>query len=190
MSLVQCPAHDNLRRPRHVSAVRELSYGRPNQPDGAVLSAARAGLRRLLPGSVAGVREAGAHLHRVRVLLIVFDVLGRACAPLLRNDQGSAQSRRQQPGVRDRQQRRISAAALPAARRARDGIEPAANVAEVARRKNIPTLVEFFGLALAQRLVSEGRRRPISSSATTCWRRCRTSTTSSAAWRIFSRPMA
>src|SRR5215470_17411136 len=38
------------------------------------------------------------------------------------------------------------------------GIEPAANVAEVARRKNIPTLVEFFGLKLAQRLVSEGRR--------------------------------
>ena len=38
------------------------------------------------------------------------------------------------------------------------GIEPAGNVAEAARRKNIPTLVEFFGLELAQRLVSEGRR--------------------------------
>src|SRR5882724_7882173 len=37
------------------------------------------------------------------------------------------------------------------------GIEPAANVAEVARKKNIPTLVEFFGLGLAQRLASEGR---------------------------------
>jgi hypothetical protein len=37
------------------------------------------------------------------------------------------------------------------------GIEPAANVAEVARRKNIPTLVEFFGLALAKKLVSEGK---------------------------------
>jgi SAM-dependent methyltransferase len=37
------------------------------------------------------------------------------------------------------------------------GIEPAANVAEVARRKNIPTLVEFFGLNVAQRLVSEGK---------------------------------
>ena len=31
-------------------------------------------------------------------------------------------------------------------------------MAEAARRKNIPTLVEFFGLELAQRLVSEGRR--------------------------------
>ena len=37
------------------------------------------------------------------------------------------------------------------------GIEPAANVAAVAQRKNIPTLVEFFGLKLAHRLISEGR---------------------------------
>ena len=36
------------------------------------------------------------------------------------------------------------------------GIEPAANVAEAARRKHVPTLVEFFGLNLARRLVSEG----------------------------------
>ncbi|MCX8157662.1 MAG: class I SAM-dependent methyltransferase [Verrucomicrobiae bacterium] len=38
------------------------------------------------------------------------------------------------------------------------GIEPAANIAQVAREKGIPTLVEFFGLALAQRLAGEGRR--------------------------------
>lgn len=38
------------------------------------------------------------------------------------------------------------------------GIEPAANVAEDARKKNIPTLVEFFGTELAKRLVAEGRR--------------------------------
>jgi len=38
------------------------------------------------------------------------------------------------------------------------GIEPAANVAEAARRKNVPTLVEFFGSVLARRLVSEGKR--------------------------------
>jgi len=38
------------------------------------------------------------------------------------------------------------------------GIEPAANVAEVARGKGIPTLVEFFGKDLADRLVGEGRR--------------------------------
>jgi SAM-dependent methyltransferase len=38
------------------------------------------------------------------------------------------------------------------------GIEPAANVAVAAQQKNIPTLVEFFGLQFAQRLADEGRR--------------------------------
>jgi C-methyltransferase C-terminal domain/Putative zinc binding domain/Methyltransferase domain len=38
------------------------------------------------------------------------------------------------------------------------GIEPAANVAQAAIKKNIPTIVEFFGLELAARLVSAGRR--------------------------------
>ncbi len=38
------------------------------------------------------------------------------------------------------------------------GIEPAANVAEAARRRHVPTLVEFFGTALADRLVAEGKR--------------------------------
>jgi SAM-dependent methyltransferase len=38
------------------------------------------------------------------------------------------------------------------------GIEPAANVAEAARRRNVPSLVEFFGTALADRLVAEGKR--------------------------------
>jgi hypothetical protein len=36
------------------------------------------------------------------------------------------------------------------------GIEPAANVAEVAIRQGVPTRVEFFGRALADQLVSEG----------------------------------
>jgi C-methyltransferase C-terminal domain/Putative zinc binding domain/Methyltransferase domain len=38
------------------------------------------------------------------------------------------------------------------------GIEPAVNVAEAARQKNVPTLTEFFGLELARRLVTEGKR--------------------------------
>src|SRR5271168_4324148 len=38
------------------------------------------------------------------------------------------------------------------------GIEPASNVAAVAREKNIPTIVEFFGTDLARRLVAEGKR--------------------------------
>jgi SAM-dependent methyltransferase len=38
------------------------------------------------------------------------------------------------------------------------GIEPAANVAAAAREKNVPTIVEFFGVDLARRLISEGKR--------------------------------
>ena len=38
------------------------------------------------------------------------------------------------------------------------GVEPAANVAAAAREKNVPTIVEFFGMDFARRLVSEGQR--------------------------------
>jgi SAM-dependent methyltransferase len=42
------------------------------------------------------------------------------------------------------------------------GIEPAQNIARVAiEKKGIPTLAEFFGLALAQRLSAEGRRADV-----------------------------
>lgn len=37
------------------------------------------------------------------------------------------------------------------------GIEPAANVAKVAEEKGVPTLVEFFGVACAENLASEGK---------------------------------
>jgi SAM-dependent methyltransferase len=38
------------------------------------------------------------------------------------------------------------------------GIEPAANVAKVSREKGVPTVVEFFGTRLAQKLVIEGKQ--------------------------------
>ena len=38
------------------------------------------------------------------------------------------------------------------------GIEPAANIAKVAREKDIETIVEFFGSRLAKRLAGEGRQ--------------------------------
>ena len=38
------------------------------------------------------------------------------------------------------------------------GVEPAANVAKVAIDKGIPTRVEFFGVALAEKLAVEGCR--------------------------------
>jgi len=38
------------------------------------------------------------------------------------------------------------------------GIEPAANCAKAAEEKGVPTLVEFFGVALASKLAAEGKR--------------------------------
>jgi C-methyltransferase C-terminal domain/Putative zinc binding domain/Methyltransferase domain len=38
------------------------------------------------------------------------------------------------------------------------GIDPAANVAKAAEERGVPTLVEFFGTQVAERLASEGRR--------------------------------
>lgn len=38
------------------------------------------------------------------------------------------------------------------------GVEPAANVAKVAMEKGVPTLVEFFGVACAQRMVANGQQ--------------------------------
>ena len=45
------------------------------------------------------------------------------------------------------------------------GIEPSGNTAKIAEEKGVPTLVEFFGEALAQRLASEGRRPDLIASA-------------------------
>jgi SAM-dependent methyltransferase len=38
------------------------------------------------------------------------------------------------------------------------GVDPAANVAKAAEERGVPTLVEFFGVDLAERLAGEGRR--------------------------------
>ena len=51
------------------------------------------------------------------------------------------------------------------------GIEPAANVAKVAVAKNVPTLVEFFGVACRTGSPQPGSK-PICCWATTCWRKC------------------
>jgi hypothetical protein len=38
------------------------------------------------------------------------------------------------------------------------GIEPAANIAEVANRQGVPTLVKFFGVPLARELATAGKQ--------------------------------
>ncbi len=84
--------------------------------------------------------------------------MGRACAALLRNDQGRVWRSAPTAGC-SRSPATTATCCSTSCRSACPslGIEPAANVAEVARKKNIPTLVEFFGLKLAQQLASEGK---------------------------------
>ena len=60
------------------------------------------------------------------------------------------------------------------------GIEPAANVAQVAIEKGIPTTVCFFGTATAETIARE-HGLPDLLLEITCWRMCRISTISSAA---------
>ncbi|MCA8880922.1 MAG: methyltransferase domain-containing protein [Rhodobacteraceae bacterium] len=45
------------------------------------------------------------------------------------------------------------------------GIEPSGSVAKAAEEKGVPTLVEFFGTALAKRLAAEGRKPALIASA-------------------------
>jgi hypothetical protein len=45
------------------------------------------------------------------------------------------------------------------------GIEPSGSVAKAAEQKGVPTLVEFFGEALAKRLLAEGKRPDLIASA-------------------------
>ena len=67
------------------------------------------------------------------------------------------------------------------------GIDPAANVAKAAEERGVPTLVAFFGDALARQLVAEGRARATRPRATTCSPRFPTSTTSSPASQMLLR---
>ena len=129
------------------------------QPDGAVLSAARLGLRGLLPRPGRGVRQPARHLHRVRLLLLVLRQLGRAHAPLRGDDLRPLRPRAAQLRGRGGQQRRLPAAALRA--------EAASRCWASSRRRTwprwpstraFPTLVAFFGEALAGELAAEGKQ--------------------------------
>ena len=110
LSVLRGALASHPRRSGDVAAVRELSRRGPTQPDGAVLSLARVGLRAVLSGSGAGVRAARADLHRLRVLLLVFGQLAPPRQGLHRVDGEAVRSRSAEPGHRSRQQRRLSPA--------------------------------------------------------------------------------
>ena len=87
------------------------------QSHGAVLSAARLGVRQLLPRAARGVRRARRDLPRLRLLLVVLRQLGRARARATPSAMiARLRLGREVAGHRDREQRRLPAAALRRAR--------------------------------------------------------------------------
>src|SRR5207302_1259566 len=75
--LRRLPAGD-LRRPRHVAALRELPQRRPARSGRAVLPATRSDLHGLPARPARGLRPRHGDLPRLRVLLVLFGQLGRA----------------------------------------------------------------------------------------------------------------
>ena len=158
------PAH--VRRSRHVTALRELRSCGAARGDGAVLSAARPGLRAMPAGAARGVRRTGGDLHRIRLLLLLLGLLGRP-RPRVRRVGGGALRARWKSQV-------VEVASndgylLQHCRRARgsrrSGSSRRANVAEAARERGIETVVEFFGRrARAAGWCARAARR-------TCWSR-------------------
>ena len=155
--------------------------------DGAVLSAARLRLPRLLPGAAPGVCGAGRRSSRsTPISRRISDSLARARRRLCRDDRptGSA-SARASLVVELAQQRRLSAADFvdrrhPGARHRAGGQRRRSARAKPACRR----WSTFFGVETARAARRRRASRPICSSATTCWRRCPTSTTSSPASQI------
>ena len=114
--LLRRAAAPHLRRPRHVAAVRELRAGGARQRDGALLPAARQDLRELPARAARGVRDGRGHLQRIRVLLVLLGLLGRARARVRRHGGRALRPRPRQPGRGGREQRRLPAAARRRAR--------------------------------------------------------------------------
>ena len=89
------------------------------------------------------------------------DSLLRALARARGRPDRDARPRRRQPRRRARQQRRLPAAQLRRARRSGARHRPGARPRRRPREAGVPTLAEFFGVELAERLRAEGRRADV-----------------------------
>ena len=120
--LCGAPPDPYVRRPRHVAAVRELRARGPARR-ARIFYPLHVRLCDVMPARAASrVRARRGHLLRLRLLLVVLRLLGRAREAVRRGDDRAARPDAGQPGHRGRQQRRLPAAALrgrghPGARR-------------------------------------------------------------------------
>ena len=181
----------HVRRPRHVAAVRELSAGGPAQRDGAVLSAAR--LRSASSASWCSSRSTSAPediFTEYAYFSSYSDSWLEHARALRRDDRSSGFGLgRGQPGRRagaattatccstssSAASRRSASSRPPTSRRSRER-EGRPDPRRVLRRR---------AGATSWWRTDAG---PTWWSATTCWRRCPTSTTSSPAWRALLAP--
>ena len=146
-SLRQRPDAD-VRRPRHVTAVRELPRGRPARPGRGFLPPARADLLVVPAGPAAGVPHGRGHLQPLRVLLLLLRLLGGAREAVRAVRRRPARPRQGLLRGRGRQQRR-----LPPAARAR----PAASGASASSRRR--TSRRWPGPRASTRSASSSARR-------------------------------
>ena len=129
------------------------------EPDGAVLSAAGARLSRLLPGAAGRVRQPGG--------------TSSASTPTSRRTRAAGSSTRGSTRRTMRRRLDLTEKSLVIEIASNDGyllqhfvkagipvlgIEPAANVAEVAREKQVPTRSCFFGTDTARELAAQGEQ--------------------------------
>ena len=148
-------------------------------------------LRALLALPVAGVRDAGGDLHRLRLFLLLLDQLARACPPLRRRDDAALRPRDRR--ARSSRSPRTTAtccgtsssAASRCSASSRRPTSPRRRASWASRPRSVSSAARPPGSSSAR-----GLRAPISCSATTCSPTSPTSTTSSAAWRSCSRPTA
>ena len=107
-------ARADRRRPGQVAALPDRAHDGAARAGRGLLPAPRTRVRAVLARPDSRVRAARGHLHRVRVLLGVLGLVGRARAPLRRRDDRAARARERQPRGRARVERRLPAPALPA----------------------------------------------------------------------------
>src|SRR4029077_1032762 len=98
MFVLRVALDPHVRRSWQVAALRELSLGGSARPDGAILSAPRVCLRRVLPRSAEGIREWRGDLHRIRVLLVILRLVAGAREALHRADDRTVWPNGAEPG--------------------------------------------------------------------------------------------